>query len=105
MRLVSAFLAGVLFGGGLLSATGLAFAAGLGLPRWALGYLKKRREKNFLKALPDAVDEPAECTGVSRCDRSVASGARLHDGGRSRRGVSGLLGCAPLAKVLAGIAL
>jgi hypothetical protein len=41
---------------GLLAAFGLAFAAGFGLPRWALGYLKKRREKSFLKALPDAVD-------------------------------------------------
>ena len=34
----------------------MAFATGLGLPRWLLGYLKKRREKAFLKALPDAVD-------------------------------------------------
>jgi tight adherence protein B len=46
----------VLAGGGLLGAAGLAFAAGFGLPRWVLSYLKKRREKNFLKALPDAVD-------------------------------------------------
>jgi len=46
----------LLFGGGLIGAVGLAFAAGFGLPRWALGFLKKRREKNFLKALPDAVD-------------------------------------------------
>jgi len=59
---VSAILAGVFFclgmiaGGGLLGATGLGFAAGFGLPRWALSYLKKRREKAFLKALPDAVD-------------------------------------------------
>ncbi len=50
------FAAAMLFGAGLLSAAGLAFAAGFGLPRWALSYLKKRREKNFLKALPDAVD-------------------------------------------------
>jgi Flp pilus assembly protein TadB len=40
----------------LLGALGLAFAAGLGLPRWTLGYLKTRREKAFLTALPDAVD-------------------------------------------------
>jgi tight adherence protein B len=32
------------------------FAMGFGLPRWVLGFLKKRREKLFLKALPDAVD-------------------------------------------------
>jgi tight adherence protein B len=50
------FAAAFLMGGGLLGATGLAFAAGFGLPRWILGYLKKRREKAFLKALPDAVD-------------------------------------------------
>jgi tight adherence protein B len=46
----------MLGGGGLLGAAGLAFAAGFGVPRWALGFLKKRREKAFLKALPDAVD-------------------------------------------------
>ncbi|QWG17888.1 type II secretion system F family protein [Bradyrhizobium sediminis] len=43
-------------GGGLLGAAGLGIAAGFGLPRWALGFLKTRREKAFLKALPDAVD-------------------------------------------------
>ena len=50
------FLAALLVGGGLLGATGLAFAAGFGLPRWVLKFLKKRREKAFLRALPDAVD-------------------------------------------------
>jgi tight adherence protein B len=51
------FFFGALFGGGgLLGAAGLAFAGGFGLPRWALGFLKKRREDKFLKALPDAVD-------------------------------------------------
>src|SRR6202012_1738045 len=60
--IVSGILAAVAFagvmlaGGGFLGAIGLAFAAGLGLPRWALGFLKRRREKAFLKALPDAVD-------------------------------------------------
>ncbi|MBR0970164.1 MULTISPECIES: type II secretion system F family protein [Bradyrhizobium] len=60
--IVSAVVAGALFavamfvGGGLLGAAGLAFAGGFGLPRWALGFLKKRREAKFLKALPDAVD-------------------------------------------------
>jgi tight adherence protein B len=50
------FVMALLLGSSLLSAGGLAFAAGLGLPRWVLGFLKKRREKKFLKALPDAVD-------------------------------------------------
>jgi tight adherence protein B len=50
------FVLAMLFGGGLLAALGLAFAAGVGLPRWTLNFLKKRREKNFLRALPDAVD-------------------------------------------------
>jgi tight adherence protein B len=60
--IASGVLAAVFFamtmlgGGGLLGALGLAFAAGFGLPRWTLSFLKKRREKNFLKALPDAVD-------------------------------------------------
>jgi tight adherence protein B len=52
----TAFMLGFTVGGGLLGAGGLAFAAGFGLPRWTLGYLKKRRETAFLKALPDAVD-------------------------------------------------
>jgi len=50
------FAIAMLAGGGLLAAIGLAFAAGFGLPRWGLSYLKTRREKAFLKALPDAVD-------------------------------------------------
>jgi tight adherence protein B len=50
------FAVALLAGGGLLGATGLAFAGGFGLPRWGLGFLKKRREHAFLKALPDAVD-------------------------------------------------
>ena len=60
--IVSGILAAVCFamtmvlGGGLIGAGGLAFAAGFGLPRWILGFLKKRREKAFLRALPDAVD-------------------------------------------------
>jgi tight adherence protein B len=50
------FAGAMMFGGGLLAAAGMGFAGGFGLPRWVLGYLKKRREKQFLKALPDAVD-------------------------------------------------
>jgi tight adherence protein B len=51
-----AFVLAMLMGGGPLAAIGMAFAAGFGLPRWLLGFLKKRREKAFLRALPDAVD-------------------------------------------------
>ena len=53
---VVGFMVAFSIGGGLLGAAGIAFAGGFGLPRWMLGYLKKRREKAFLKALPDAVD-------------------------------------------------
>jgi tight adherence protein B len=41
---------------GFLPALGAGFAAGCGLPLWALSFLKKRREARFLDALPDAVD-------------------------------------------------
>jgi tight adherence protein B len=51
-----AFAAAMSTGGGLLGAAGLALAAGFGLPRWGLNFLKKRRERKFLLALPDAVD-------------------------------------------------
>jgi tight adherence protein B len=50
------FVLAFIVGGSLLGAAVMAFGAGLGLPRWLLSYLKKRREKAFLKALPDAVD-------------------------------------------------
>lgn len=39
-----------------LAALGFGIAAGFGLPRWTLNWLKKRREAKFLDALPDAVD-------------------------------------------------
>jgi tight adherence protein B len=52
----AAFMLAFTAGGGLLGAGGLAFAAGFGLPRWLLNFLKTRREKAFLRALPDAVD-------------------------------------------------
>ncbi len=45
-----------MFNGDLLSALGLGFAAGGGLPFWLLKFLKKRREAKFLQAFPDAVD-------------------------------------------------
>jgi tight adherence protein B len=53
---LASFAMTMLFGGGLIAAVGLGFAAGFGLPRWGLSFLKTRRERAFLKALPDAVD-------------------------------------------------
>ena len=50
--LIAAFIGGM----ALLPAIGFAAAMGFGLPRWVLGFLKTRREKKFLDALPDAVD-------------------------------------------------
>jgi tight adherence protein B len=50
------FLVSMSVGVGVLAAMGLAFAAGGGLPFWALSLLKKRREAKFLEAFPDAVD-------------------------------------------------
>ena len=58
----SAVFGAFVFGGvmlldaGLMPAALLAFAAGFGLPRWALSYLKKRREAKFLNQFPDAID-------------------------------------------------
>jgi len=40
----------------LIATVALGLSAGLGLPRWVLSYLKRRRESKFLDALPDAVD-------------------------------------------------
>ena len=51
-----AFLVALAAGSGALPALAFAFAAGFGLPRWLLKFLKKRREARFLDALPDAVD-------------------------------------------------
>ena len=53
---VLGFLVALGLNGGVLAAVGMAFAGGFGLPRWILKFLKKRREANFLKNFPDAVD-------------------------------------------------
>lgn len=53
---IFAFLTVLLGGMGMMSAAGIGFAAAFGVPHWLLGFLKKRREKKFLYAFPDAVD-------------------------------------------------
>jgi tight adherence protein B len=50
------FAAVFILDAGLIPAALLAFAAGFGLPRWILSYLKKRRETRFLDRFPDAID-------------------------------------------------
>jgi tight adherence protein B len=49
-------LLGLFASGSLLVALALGFAGALGLPRWLLSFLKKRRENKFLDSFPDAVD-------------------------------------------------
>ena len=50
------FAAVLILDAGLIPAALLAFAAGFGLPRWILSYLKKRRETRFLDRFPEAID-------------------------------------------------
>jgi tight adherence protein B len=50
------FLVALGLNAGLLGAAGMAFAGAFGLPMWILKFLKKRRESQFLKHFPDAVD-------------------------------------------------
>lgn len=64
--LVVAFLAGF----PLLVTLGMGFVAGLGLPRWILGFLIGRRQKNFLNEFPNALDVMV---------RSIRSGLPLND--------------------------
>jgi tight adherence protein B len=46
----------LLTGQGLLVIAFAAFAAGLGLPRWVLGFMKARREKAFTNEFANAID-------------------------------------------------
>jgi tight adherence protein B len=52
----AAFLLFLIIDAGLWAALAIGFAAGFGMPHWLLKYLKKRRERKFLEAFPDAVD-------------------------------------------------
>jgi len=49
---------------------GVAFAAGLGLPRWVVSFLAKRRIKKFTEAFSDAIDIIV---------RGIKSGLPVHD--------------------------
>lgn len=49
---------------------GASFVAGLGLPRWIVGFLVKRRQKKFLEEFPNSLDVMV---------RSIRSGLPLND--------------------------
>lgn len=53
--LVAGFLV-FTFSGNPLIALPAGGAAAFGLPRWVIGYLKKKREKKFIEELPNAID-------------------------------------------------
>jgi tight adherence protein B len=64
--LLVAFIVGVSW----MVMVGVAVVAGLGLPRWVLGFLIKRRQNKFLNELPNALDVII---------RSIKSGLPLND--------------------------
>lgn len=49
-------LVALIFGPPWYVTLGLVFAAAVGLPRWLLSYLKKKREARFIEELPNAID-------------------------------------------------
>jgi tight adherence protein B len=53
---VVVFLAATAFGQKLFIGLALGMAAALGLPRWVIGFLAKRRAKKFVEAFADASD-------------------------------------------------
>jgi tight adherence protein B len=79
--IVSGILAAVAFGlamlagGGPLGAVGMAFAAGFGLPRWMLSFLKKRREKTKPRRSACRLAKHARvCSSGCRYRRRISSG-------------------------------
>lgn len=67
---ITALLLPLLFGVNPLIAIGLAVIFGLGLPRWIVGFLGKRRMKKFSSHFADAVDVIV---------RGIKSGLPVHD--------------------------
>lgn len=62
-----------IFGAPLLVVAGALVAGALGLPRWAVGFIRARRVKAFLEEFPNALDVVV---------RAVKSGLPLNDGVR-----------------------
>ncbi len=67
---VVALLLALLFTGNILIAVGAGVIFGLGLPRWVVGFLGKRRMKKFSSHFADAVDVIV---------RGIKSGLPVHD--------------------------
>ncbi|KQY89584.1 type II secretion system F family protein [Brevundimonas sp. Root1423] len=67
---VFGFLLPLLFGLNIFIALGLGFAVAMGLPRWWVGMLGKRRRKKFSSHFADAVDVIV---------RGIKSGLPVHD--------------------------
>lgn len=63
-------IAAIFFGASLLVAAGAIFVGAIGLPRFVLNFLKKRRQTKFLLELPNAIDVVV---------RGVRSGLPLND--------------------------
>jgi tight adherence protein B len=53
---LAAAAGGFVMGASVLVIVAMAFAAGFGLPRWMLSFLKRRRERRFIDGFADAVD-------------------------------------------------
>ena len=64
------FLVTVIAGLPMLGAVGAAFVSAVGLPRWVIGFLVKRRQRKFLDEFPNALDVMV---------RSIKSGLPLND--------------------------
>ncbi|CAL1690452.1 hypothetical protein MMB232_00576 [Brevundimonas subvibrioides] len=67
---VVAFLAPLVFGLNIFVAIGIALVVGLGLPRWVVGFIGKRRLKKFSLEFANAVDVIV---------RGIKSGLPVHD--------------------------
>ncbi|MBP1848023.1 tight adherence protein B [Rhizobium petrolearium] len=67
---VFVFLVTLIAGLSMLAAIGAAFVSTVGLPRWVIAYLVKRRQRKFLDEFPNALDVMV---------RSIKSGLPLND--------------------------
>ena len=64
------FCVGLFLGMSLLLALGVGFVAGVGVPRWIVNFLIKRRQEKFIQEFPNALDVMV---------RAIKSGLPLND--------------------------